>query len=128
MTGSPKTRSAGQVRKSPQQNKVGLKTGKVRKSTIATRRSLNGKSTGKRIATKPAPKVDIASSNSEVGEVEEVDNNRDEQRQKTKVSSNVEADNVLEQPANEEENCVVKGICREKEEEARKSQKTRDSA
>jgi hypothetical protein len=47
MTGSPQTRSSGQVRKSPRRNKVGQKTGKVRKSTSATRRSLNGKSTGK---------------------------------------------------------------------------------
>jgi hypothetical protein len=30
--------------------------------------------------------------------VEEVDNNCDEKRQKTKLSSNVEVDNVLEQP------------------------------
>ena len=50
------------MRKSPRGNKVGQNTGKVRKSTSArTRRSLNGKSTGKRIATKPAPKVDVAS-------------------------------------------------------------------
>jgi hypothetical protein len=101
MTGSPQTRSAGQVRKSPQGNKVGQKRGKVRKSTSArTRRSLNGKLTGKRIATKPAPKVDVANndinSNDEV--LEEVENNRDEQRQKTKVSSNVEVDDVLELP------------------------------
>jgi hypothetical protein len=93
--------------KSPRQNKigqkkVGQKTGKVRKNTIATRRSLNGKSTGKRIATKPAPKVYVASddinSNDEVEEVEEVDNNHYEQRQKRKVSSNVKVDHVLEQP------------------------------
>jgi hypothetical protein len=37
--------------------------GKGKKNTIATRRSLNGKSTRKRIANKPAPKVDIASDN-----------------------------------------------------------------
>jgi hypothetical protein len=88
------------VRKSPQGNKVGQKTGKVRKSTSArTRRSLNGKLTGKRIATKPAPKVDVASNDvNSNDEVEELDNNRDEQRQKTKVSSNVEVDNVLELP------------------------------
>jgi hypothetical protein len=104
MTGSPKTRSAGQVRMSPQQNKVGQNTGKVRKSTIATKRSLNGKSTGKRIATKPVPKVDVASNDvasndvDSTDEVEEVDNNREERRQKTKVSSNVEVDDVLEQP------------------------------
>jgi hypothetical protein len=102
MTGSPKTRSAGQVRKSPRQNKVGQKTEKVRKNTIATRRSLNRKLTGKRIATKPAPKVDVASnnvnSNDEFEEVEDVDHNcDDEQRQKTKVSSNVKVDDVLEQ-------------------------------
>jgi hypothetical protein len=105
MTGSPQTRTAGEVRKSPRQNKVGqnkkvgLKTGKVRKSTIAMRKSLNGKSTGKRIATKPAPKVDVASDDVDSNdEVEEVDNNCDDQRLKTKVSSNVEVDNVLEQP------------------------------
>ena len=47
--GSPQPRSAGQVRKSPtRRNKVGQKTGKVRKSTSATRRNLNGKSTGKK--------------------------------------------------------------------------------
>jgi hypothetical protein len=76
--------------------------GRVRKSISAARRSLNGKLTGKRIATKPAPDVDVASndvdSNDEVEEVEEVDNNRDERGQKTIVSSNVEAENVLEQP------------------------------
>ena len=103
MTGSPQTRSAQQVRKSPRRKKVGQKMGKVRKSTSATRRSLNGKSrTGKRIATKPAPKVDDASddvdTNDEVEEVEEVDNNRDEGRHKTKVSSNVDVEDVLEQP------------------------------
>lgn len=78
MTGSPQTRSAGQVRKSLQGNKVGQKTGKVRKSTSArTRRSLNGKLSGKRIATKPAPKVDVASDNvNSNDEVEEVDNNQ----------------------------------------------------
>ena len=48
MTGSPQTRSSGQVRKSPRRNKVGQKTGKVRKSTSATRRRMNGKSTGKK--------------------------------------------------------------------------------
>jgi hypothetical protein len=57
---------------------------------------------GIRIATKPAPKVDVASddvdSNDEVEDVEEEDNNCDEQRQKTKVSSSVKVDNVLEQP------------------------------
>ncbi len=54
---------------------------------------------GKRIATKPAPKVDVASDDVDSNdEVEEVDNNRDEQRQKTKVSSNVEVDDVLELP------------------------------
>ena len=73
--------------------------GKERKSTSArTRRSLNGKLTGKRIATKPAPKVDVASDNVDSNdEVEEVDNNRDQRRQKTKVSSN-DVDDVLEQP------------------------------
>ncbi len=88
------------MRKSPRRNKAGKKTGKVRKSTNATRRSLNGKSTAKRIATKPAPKVlDVAGDNFDSNdEVQEVHNNRDEQRQKTKVSSNVEVDNVLEQP------------------------------
>jgi hypothetical protein len=82
MTGSPQTRSAGQVRKSPQQNKVGQKkvrpkTGKVRESTVAMRRSLNGKLTGKGIATnKPAPKLDVASNDVDSNdEVEEVDNN-----------------------------------------------------
>jgi hypothetical protein len=100
MTGSPQTRSAGQVRKSPEGNKVGQKTGKVRKSTSArARRSLNGKLTGNRIATKPAPKVDAVSDDVDSNdEVEEVDNNRDQQRQKTKVSSNVDVDNVLELP------------------------------
>ena len=48
MTGSPQTRSSEQVRKAPRRSKVGQKTGKVRKSTSATRRSLNGKSTGKK--------------------------------------------------------------------------------
>jgi hypothetical protein len=129
MTGSPQTRSARQVRKSPQRNNVRQKTEKVNKSSSATRISLNRKSTGKRIATnKPASKVVVASedvnSNDKVEEVEEVDNNRDERgRQKTEVSSNVEVDDVLEQP-----NRVVKGRCREKEEEARNSQKTRESA
>jgi hypothetical protein len=117
------------VRKSPQRNNVRQKTEKVNKSSSATRISLNRKSTGKRIATnKPASKVVVASedvnSNDKVEEVEEVDNNRDERgRQKTEVSSNVEVDDVLEQP-----NRVVKGRCREKEEEARNSQKTRESA
>ena len=100
MMGSPQTRSAGQVRKSPRQNKVGQKTGKVRKNTSATRRSLNGKLTGKRIAAKPAPKVDVASddvdSNDEVEE--QVDNNHDARRQKTKDPSNAEVGDVLEQP------------------------------
>ena len=41
------------------------------------RRSLNGKLTGKRISTKPAPKVDVASDNvNSNDEVEEVDNNQ----------------------------------------------------
>jgi len=94
MTGSPRTRSTGQVRKSPRRNNVGQKTGKVRKSTSVARR----KSTGKRIATKPAPKIDVASDDVDSNdEVEEVDNNRDQRRQKTKVSSN-DVDNVLEQP------------------------------
>ena len=98
MTGSPRTRSAGQVRKSPRRNNVGQKTGKVRKTTSVARRILNGKSTGKRIATKPAPKVDVASNDVDSNdEVEEVDNNRDQRRQKTKVSSN-DVDGVLEQP------------------------------
>ncbi len=57
--GSPQTRSAGQLKESPQQNKVGQKTGRVRKSTSATRRSLNEKLTGKRIATKPAQKLTL---------------------------------------------------------------------
>ena len=88
------------MRKSPRGNKVGQNTEKVRKSTSArTRRSLNGKLSGKRIATKPAPKVDVASDDVDSNdEVEEVDNNRDKQRQKTKVSSNVEVDDVLELP------------------------------
>ncbi len=88
------------MRKSSQGNKVGQKPGKVRKSTSArTRRSLNGKETGKRMAIKPAPKVDVASNDVDSNdEVEAVDNNCDEQRQKTKVSSNVEVDDVLELP------------------------------
>ncbi len=54
---------------------------------------------GKRIASKPAPKVDVASDDVDSNdEVEEVDNNRDEQRQKTEVSSNIKVDNVLELP------------------------------
>ena len=34
MTGSPQTRSAGQVRKSPRGNKVGQNTGKERKGKV----------------------------------------------------------------------------------------------
>jgi hypothetical protein len=74
MMGSPQTRSSGQVRKLPRRNKVVQKTGKVRKrTTSASRRSLNGKSRGKEIAAKPYRKVDVASdildSNSEVEEM-----------------------------------------------------------
>ena len=85
MTGSPKTRSSGQVRKSPRRNKVVQKTGKVRKrTTSASRRSLNAKSRGKEIAAKPDPKVNVASDNVDSNdEVEEVD---------------VEEDDVLRQP------------------------------
>ena len=49
--------SAGHVRKSPRRNKVGDKTGKVRKSNSATRSSLNGKSTVKKKTTVAAPEV-----------------------------------------------------------------------
>ena len=60
MTGSPQTRSSKQVRKSPRRNKVGQKTGKVRKSTSATRRSLHGKSTGKKEnAESPVVNLDV---------------------------------------------------------------------
>ena len=85
MTGSPQTRSSGQVRKSPRRNKVVQKTGKVRKrTTSASRRSLNGKARGKEIAAKPDPKVNVASNNVDSNdEVEEVD---------------VKENNVLQQP------------------------------
>jgi hypothetical protein len=85
MTGSPQTRSSGQVRKPPRRNKVVQKTGKVRKrTTSASRRSLNGKSRGKEITAKPDLKVNVASDNVDSNnEVEEVD---------------VEGDDVLRQP------------------------------
>jgi hypothetical protein len=80
MTGSPQTRSSGQVRKSPRKNKVVQKTGKVRKrTTTASRRSLNAKSRGKEIAAKPNPKVNVASDNMDRNdEVEEVDGEEDD--------------------------------------------------
>ena len=55
MTGSPQTRSSGQVQTSLRRNKVVQKTGKVKKlsNTSASRRNLNGRSRGREIAAKP---------------------------------------------------------------------------